>query len=147
MFYGFFRLVILFSSLYCRCSFLKISLFLYGINLSLEYFNPWLRWDITCAPIYVLPSNKMPSVMNILLLNYPLPLATMVTRCKKEIEQKKHYRSKTLDYIILYRVQEIVPKCYFYVRIKCVHTLFYCIQLSPLSFWFVVWAALLRAQD
>ena len=30
---------------------------------------------------------------------------------------------------------------------KSVPTLFYCIQLSPLSFWFVVWAALLRAQD
>ena len=40
LFYGFFRLVILFSNLYCRCSFLKISLFLYGIKPSLVYCNP-----------------------------------------------------------------------------------------------------------
>ena len=42
---NFVRLVIFFSNMYCRCSFLKISLFLYGINLSLVYYNRWI--DLT----------------------------------------------------------------------------------------------------
>ena len=40
-----FRLVIFFSNLYCICSFLKISLFLYGIKLPLEYYNPCVHLE------------------------------------------------------------------------------------------------------